>query len=161
MEIWNERRRYDRGCAVKQVLSKGIGAAAGGASGAKIAAALLTKGAALTFGTVGLVIIGVIIGAVVVAKIADTIYDPRNANRMEEAVQESIARFKEEVNRTRTQMIAQVSAQMKEIFANELAIADGYFKEFRMSVNIEERNLPLLEANLEQIHDLLRAIERR
>ena len=162
LEIWKERKRYDRARLTERTLSVGGGALGGALGGAAIASAVFKAGtAAMTFGMTGLVIIGVIVGAVVVAKIASNLYDPRNADRMEEAVQKSIAQFKEEVNRTRTQMIEQVSAQMKEIFSNELAIADGYFKEFRMSVNIEERNLPLLETNLEQIHDLLRAIEQK
>ena len=162
LEIWKERKRYDRARLTERTLSGGGGALGGALGGVAIASTIFKAGtAAMAIGMTGLVIIGVIVGAVVVTKIASNLYDPRNADRMEEAVQKSIAQFKEEVNRTRIQMIEQVSAQMKEIFANELAIADGYFKEFRMSVNIEERNLPLLETNLEQIHDLLHAIEQK
>ena len=48
---------------------------------------------------------------------------------------------------------------MKDIFSQELASADGYFTEFRMSVNIDERRLPLIETKLEETYRLLKAIE--
>lgn len=126
LEIWKERKRYDRARLTERTLSVGGGALGGALGGAAIASAVFKAGtAAMTFGMTGLVIIGVIVGAVVVTKIASNLYDPRNADRMEEAVQKSIAQFKEEVNRTRTQMIEQVSAQMKEILQMNWQLRTG------------------------------------
>ena len=67
--------------------------------------------------------------------------------------------FRQEVGRIRVEMTEQVSRQVKDIFSQELASADGYFTEFRMSVNIDERRLPLIETKLEETYRLLKAIE--
>ena len=56
-------------------------------------------------------------------------------------------------------MIEQITAQITEIFENELAAVDGCFAEFRMSVNIDERKIPLLEQRLLEAEDLLMKID--
>ena len=103
--------------------------------------------------------VGGFLGAVAIKKIADTLYAPQSANRMEKAVKQCVEQFRQEVGRIRIEMTEQVSRQVKDIFSQELASADGYFTEFRMSVNIDERRLPLIETKLEETYRLLKAIE--
>lgn len=162
LQIWQERKKYDNRILLEQTLSGLGGATAGTVGGAALGSAIFTAKTMVGLcGTAGLIVIGAIIGAVLIKKIVGNLYEPGNANRMEETVQKCIEQFKEEVNRARIQMTGQISMQMKEIFASELTTVDGYFTEFRMSVNIDEQKLPLMEAKLQEIHNLLNAIEAK
>ena len=105
-------------------------------------------------------VIGAIVAAAAAYSIVKVFFDPRNDNQMEETKQKCIAQFKAEVDKTRTVMIEQIASQIRGIFKNELTTIDLSFSEFRMSVNIDERKIPLLEAQLQETAKLLEAICR-
>lgn len=158
MQIWNERKKYDNNIRN----SKAISTVGGGVIGGYVGATYLTAAlgvAAGTFAGVCLLAIGAIVGALLIKKLAKELYSPYAANRMEEATQKCIEQFKEEVDHTRVEMIEQVTRQITTIFENELASVDNCFTEFRMSVNIDERNIPLLEQKMQEAEELLLKIE--
>ena len=181
LQIWEERKKYDAKIRNRKVLSTiggggalgTLGAIGGVALGNAVTAALgeaattgvagaimgATAGAAGTaigaVAGVALLVIGLIVGAVVVNKIAKTLYDPRAVGKMEENVQKCIEEFKTEVNNTRIRMVEQVSAQISTIFENELISVDNCFTEFRMSVNIDEKRIPMLEERLIETENIL------
>lgn len=129
------------GTAVAGTAATGVGALAG----------TLVGGIAV----IALVGIGVIVGAALVNSIAKRLYDPKAADRMEENTRKCIEQFKEEVNRTRAEMVQRVTGQITTIFEDELASVDNCFTEFRMSVNIDERKIPLLEQKMQEAEELL------
>ena len=171
MQIWEERRKYDQRIATRKVASIGGGGAVGGALGffaashmaATVAATATTTAAAgVAAGSIGMIClvgIGVIVGAVAINYLAKTLYDPKAGEKMEKATQKCIEQFKAEVSNTRTEMIAQISEQIRTIFQEELMSVDGCFTDFRMSVNIDEKKIPLLEQNLLKTQNLLKQIE--
>lgn len=136
----------------------GVGTLAGGGGGVLLYA-MATEAIAVTGGTV-LIAVACIAGAVAVWKIAKPLFESWNDDQMEETKQKCIAQFKEEVDKTRSVMIEQIASQIREIFKNELTTIDLSFSEFRMSVNIDERKIPLLEAQLQETAKLLEAIGR-
>lgn len=183
MQIWKEREKYDARIRNRKMLSTLGGSGTFGTAGAvcgvligkaagkaaekaalKIAGKEAAEVAAAVGGPVGalaviaLVGIGVIVGAALINSITKTIYDPKAAEKMEEATQKCIEQFKTEVNNTRGKMIEQISAQITEIFEKELTSVDGCFSDFRMSVNIDEKKIPLLEQKLMEADRLLKQI---
>lgn len=164
LQIWNERKKYDARIRNRKVLSTIGGGGIGGTVGVAGAAALGAKvggGLGLLVGGIvgaGLLGIGVIVGAVAVNLIVKTLYDPKAAEKMEEATQKCIEQFKAEVDNTRIKMIEQVSLQIAEIFDEELASVDGCFTDFRISVNIDEKKIPVLEQKLIETEKLIREI---
>lgn len=173
MQIWKEREKYDGKIRNRKVLSTIGGGGIGGTVGVAGAVAiggvakgavigLLGEAAASAVGGIvgclagaGLVGIGVIVGAVVINSIVKTFWDPKAAEKMEEATQKCIERFKAEVDNTRVKMIEQISAQITEIFEKELASVDGCFTDFRISVNIDEKKIPVLEQKLIETEKLI------
>ncbi len=163
MQIWEARKKYDTAIQTREAAGISAGAVAGTALGLKVAPmiinALELSGGVALGAQVACIVIGVIIGAAVINSIAKKICDPRNENKLEETTRKCIEEFKTEVNQTRIRMIDQITAQITEIFENELAAVDGCFAEFRMGVNIDERNIPMLEQRLLAVEDLLTKIE--
>ncbi len=158
MQIWNERKKYDNNIRNSKAIST-VGGVAGGVylSASYLAPALGV--AAGSFAGVCLLAIGAIVGALLIKKLAKELYAPYAANQMEQTTQKCIEQFKEEVNHTRVEMIEQVTRQITTIFENELASVDNCFTEFRMSVNIDERKIPLLEQKMQEAEELLLKIE--
>ena len=170
MQIWNEREKYDAKIRNRKLISSAggvTGAGAGGVAGgiaikAAAVGAKVAAGKAVTLGIIGggaIFVIGAIVGVVVINAIAKSLYDPKAADKMEENVQKCIEQFKSEVNNTRINMIEQISSQITEIFKTELASVDSCFTDFRMSVNIDEKKIPLLEQHLLEAEDLLMRLE--
>lgn len=170
LQIWNERKKYDARIRNSKGISIGGGGGAGaigglalagvkvkGATtlGATVAAAL---GAPVWVGTAAIIVVGVITSAVIFNTMAKVFYAPYAADKMEDATQKCIEQFKTEVNKTRVKMIEQISAQITEIFEKELASVDGCFTDFRISVNVDERKIPLLEQKLIETGKLLEQI---
>lgn len=158
MQIWNERKKYDNNIRN----SNAISAVGGGIIGGYVGTTYLTAAlgvAATSFAGGCLLVFGAIVGALLIKKLAKELYAPYVANQMEERTQKCIEQFKEEVNHTRVEMIEQVTKQITMIFENELASVDNCFTEFRMSVNIDERKIPLLEQKMQKAEELLLKIE--
>lgn len=158
LQIWEERKKYDAKIRNRKVFSIIGGGGAGGTlgvvGGVALGSAVETVAISVLAG-VALLGIGVIVGAAVVNKIAKSLYDPKAADKMEENVQKCIEQFKIEVNNTRIKMVEQVSAQITTIFEDELISVDNCFTEFRMSVNIDEKRIPMLEERLIEAEHLL------
>lgn len=174
MEIWNERKKYDAKIRNRKIGSAvggtavGVagGVALGGAVGSAVTSALGGAAAATVVGGLAGIIaagaligIGAIVGTLVINAIAKAVFDSKAANQMEANVQKCIEQFKTEVNHTRINMIEQVTSQITDIFKTELASVDNCFTDFRMSVNIDERKIPLLEQHLLEAEDLLMKLE--
>lgn len=159
LQIWEARERRDRRCNIERAgaVVGGAAAGAGVVAGAGAVAGVLGTGLVVSGGWV---VIGAIVAAAAAYSIVKVFFDPRNDNQMEETKQKCIAQFKAEVDKTRTVMIEQIASQIRGIFKNELTTIDLSFSEFRMSVNIDERKIPLLEAQLQETAKLLEAIGR-
>lgn len=172
LQVWSAREEYDAALRKRRALAVLGGGGAGGVPGviggvavgkAVAAGAMAGIGVAkgIFYGIAaggGLVIIGIIVGAALVNSIAKLLYDPKAAGKMEETTQKCIEQFKAEVEHTRKIMLEQITAQITEIFEKELASVDSCFTEFRMSVNIDERKLPILEQKLLETEKLLQYI---
>lgn len=162
LQIWEERKKHDEKLAVERTLSKVSGGVVGAAGSVLAIKALmavgLKLGGALLLGA-GLVPISVIVGATTIYSIAKVLYEPRADRHMEEVTQNCIAQFKDEISKTKAAMTEQIALQIRDIFAGELATVDRLFAEFRMSVNIDERKLPLLDVQLNDIEKLLQIID--
>lgn len=163
LQIWQERMKYDARIRNREILATRGGGVTGGAlgvaGGLALGAAVSATGFVTAIAASGLAVIGFIVGAFVINSIAKALYDPRAAEKMEKVTQECIEQFKSEVGRTRTEMIAQISEQIATIFQEELTAVDGCFTEFRMSVNIDEKKIPVLEQKLMETQKLLKQID--
>ena len=159
LQIWEARERRDRRRNIERAgaVVGGAAAGAGVVAGAGAVAGVLGTGLVVSGGWV---VIGAIVAAAAAYSIVKVFFDPRNDNQMEETKQKCIAQFKAEVDKTRTVMIEPIASQIRGIFKNELTTIDLSFSEFRMSVNIDERKIPLLEAQLQETAKLLEAIGR-
>ena len=140
--------------AASMAIAEGAASSAGAAA-TGVLAGILTGGIA----AIALVGIGVIVGAALVNSIAKRLYDPKAADKMEENTRKCIEQFRKEVNGTRSRMIGEVTKQITTIFEDELVSVDNCFTEFRMSVNIDERKIPMLEQKMQEAEELLLRIE--
>lgn len=171
LQIWDARKKYDRSIKMREDVGLTAGAAGGGTlTTATLGMMALKKGTEVTIKSIlgaafgspfaPLIIVGTLAGALLINKLAKDFFDPKAADRMEETTQKCIEQFKSEVDQTRKIMIAQITSQITSIFENELSVIDGCFTEFRMSVNIDERKMPLLEQKLAETERLLEKIDR-
>lgn len=176
LQIWKGRKKYDESIARRKTLSWAAGGSAGigagvagagslasfvsggitaaGGSGAVAGAAVFAGGTAGIFAVTGLIGIGIIVGAAAGNALAKKLFDPKAAREMEKNTLECIQQFQEEVSRIRKVMVKQVTDQVIDLFDRELALVDGCFTDFRISVNVEGENLPLLQRKLEKIERL-------
>lgn len=158
MQIWDERKKCDTKIQSSKTISTAGGAVIGGYAGATCLTVALGVTAG-SFAGICLLAIGAIVGALVIMKMAKELYAPHAANQMEESTRKCIEQFKEEVNHTRAEMIEQVTGQITTIFEDELFAVDNCFTEFRMSVNIDGRKIPLLEQKMQEAEELMLRIE--
>lgn len=171
MKIWAERDKYDKKVNKAAMTGAGAGAVAGGGAVAGVAAivgvAQAAEGASLlTAAVTGITsaglwpVVAAVVGAVFIAKMAKKISSAKNMTEMERCVQEAISDFKIEVSRTKNQMTDQIMETIDAIFKRELESADKTFLDFRMSVNIDAKNIPLLEDRMDKINVLMDKIEK-
>ena len=166
LKIWSEREKFDNWKEQRKTVSVTGGGGLGGGlgvaavlKGAPAVASFLKLGTAATIGgSVAVIVVCAILGAVVINKIAKTIFDPKMANKMEEACQKCIEDFKMEVAHTRHVMTEQITGQVKELFERELNSIDGYFTEFRISVNVDGEKIPRLEKSMEKVTQMIEVI---
>lgn len=171
MKIWAEREKYE-----KKVSNAGmIGGAAGAITGAGtisgiaalsgIAKAVegtsIAAGAAAGVAGIGVLwpVVAAVVGAIAISDMAKKIASAKSTEEMELRVQEAISDFRLEVSQTKEQMTDQILETIDAIFKRELDSADKTFLDFRMSVNIDARNIPLLEERMEKINVLMDKIE--
>lgn len=171
MKIWAERDKYDKKVNKAAMTGAGAGAVAGGGAVAGVAAIVGVANAAegaslLTAAVTGITsaglwpVVAAVVGAVFIAKMAKKISSAKNMTEMERCVQEAISDFRIEVSRTKNQMTDQIMETIDAIFKRELESADKTFLDFRMSVNIDAKNIPLLEDRMDKINVLMDKIEK-
>lgn len=170
MKIWAERDKYDKKVNKAAMTGAGAGAVAGGGAVAGVAAIVgvaQAEGASLlTAAVTGITsaglwpVVAAVVGAVFIAKMAKKISSAKNMTEMERCVQEAISDFRIEVSRTKNQMTDQIMETIDAIFKRELESADKTFLDFRMSVNIDAKNIPLLEDRMDKINVLMDKIEK-
>lgn len=163
LQIWHAREEYERKIKNNKEISYVSGTLGGVAVGdallllIKLVAKEAVKFTAATY--MGGAVVGLLVGAVVIPKVVKIKFEPKEADKMEEAARVAVNEFKLEVNNTRKMMIEQISQQVTELFERELKFVDTCFTEFRMSVNIDELKLPELEDRLSKTVRLLEKVE--
>ena len=173
MKIWNARDDYDRKVEIISAGGAVTGAAIGGTAafvtGKAATALILAKATAETsamaatvtgIGTILWPVVGALIGAIIIKRIAKKIAQASAGADLEKATQEAIKEFKEEISKTRCEMVADILKTIDEIFNRELALVDKSFSEYRMSVNIDGKNIPVLEQRMEKIQSMLVQLEK-
>lgn len=156
MKIWNARDAYDREV---EIISAG-GAATGAAIGGVAAFAMVKVAAISGVGTILWPVVGVLIGGIIISKITKKIAQASAGADLERATQEAIKEFKEEISKTRSEMLADILKTIDEIFNRELTLVDKSFSEYRMSVNIDGKNIPVLEQRMEKVQSMLIQLEK-
>lgn len=188
MKIWNARDAYDREVEIISAGGAATGAAIGGVaafamgkttaslllahSATVSAAATTTEAIAMAAKTAQVAstlattlttfwpIVGALISAVVIYKIAKKIAQSVAGEDLEKVCKEAIKEFKEEISKTRSEMLANILKTIDEIFNRELALVDKSFSEYRMSVNIDGKNIPVLEQRMEKVQSMLIQLEK-
>lgn len=181
MELWKARGAYERVLANAEVAGGALGAVSGAGAGMSVAgtfASVMTAigakagtaagakagvAAAVTaVNAVGAVLwpaVGAVIGALVIARIAKKIASANTLPELEKKTAEAIAEFRDEAEKNKNEIIEQIFETIEKLFVRETEGADKLFMEFRMSVNIEEKNMFRLEDKLNAIQGYLQQIE--
>lgn len=157
MGVWKARGDYDAALAKKGIKGaiKGGGVGAGlGAIGA-VVSYIAAESVVLA---VAWPVVGVILGAVIISKLAKKMSKASAQKDMWAVYEECVAEFKQEVSQIKEEMTEQVLQTVTEIFDREVRSMDNTFKDFRMAVNIDSRNVPLLEAKLETVQNFMEQI---
>ncbi len=134
------------------------GVAAGTAVGAKAGVAAVVT-AVNAVGAVLWPVVGAVIGALVIARIAKKIASANTLPELEKKTAEAIAEFRDEAEKNKAEITEQIFETIEKLFVRETEGADKLFMEFRMSVNIEEKNMFRLEDKLNAIQGYLQQIE--
>lgn len=166
MKLWKARESYDKKQKVTKAAGFSAGAAGSGGTALAVAHAVaVASEAATAFTAGGLIISGLVavVGGIVVMEMAKKIFSAKNMEDLEKKTQECIFDFKAEVLKIRKEMTGQILTAVEELFQRELANLDQTFVDFRMSVNIDSKNIPLLEERLKtvsQLMDKVKLLER-
>lgn len=178
MGVWKARGEYDatlaeegkKGTIAGGSIGGGLGlvgtvvtmiaTGAGGAATAGGAAGAVGAGIGIATSTIATLwpVIGVILGAVIISKLAKKMSKASAQKDMWAVYEECVAEFKQEVSQIKGEMTEQVLQTVTEIFEREVRSMDNTFKDFRMAVNIDSRNVPLLEAKLETVQNFMEQI---
>lgn len=183
MKVWKARGEYEKKLTFAKAVGGVGGIAAGGgaayflagaAAASATATAAATTGAAATVSGIiaaglsgGIILwplVGAALGGLILADISKKIASAKNMPEMEQKVRESVEEFKLEVAGTKEKMTEQILGTVEAIFKRELETTDKTFLDFRMSVNIDSKNIPLLEERMNQIkeyRDKIEELERR
>lgn len=163
MKAWQAREVYDK--TVCQSEKRGM--ALGGLGGAGAGSAAVGIGALLVkAGTIGQLaagaalwpVVGLLVGAVLISKLAKRMAKASAQANMYAEYQACVAEFKEEVAKIKAEMSAEIMDTITAIFDRELKNADGSFTDFRMTVNIDSRNIPVLECRMQTVDELMEQI---
>lgn len=163
MGVWKARGEYDATLAEEKKKGFWKGAGLGGGLGlVGTVVTLATAGTEIATATTVMAIlwpvIGVILGAVIISKLAKKLSKASAQKDMWAVYEECVAEFKQEVSQIKGEMTEQVLQTVTEIFDREVRSMDNTFKDFRMTVNIDSRNVPLLEAKLETVQNFMEQI---
>lgn len=162
MKLWMSRGRYDRIVMNSETAGRVAGTAGGAGAGLAVAnvfGAALGKGVVTALGMIFWPAVGAIIGAAVIASIAKKIASANTLPQLEKKTAEAVAEFREEVAKTKAEMTTQILETVERMFRQEIETMDRSFSDFRMSVNIEGRNISMLEDRMRTIHGYLQEIK--
>lgn len=160
IKIWQARNACDQKIERGEVAGAVTGGITGGGvvmgakafgvlkSGAAVATALTPK-ALLAAGVFAFV------GGIALKKAANKVFTAKGMEELEVRTREFINEFKMEVSNTKNVMTEQITTDVGELFLRELSKADKVFLDFRMSVNIDSRNIPVLEEKINKIQVLM------
>lgn len=162
-KLWAERDKYDRKVNNATVLGTMGGAIAGAGVtvGGVAAVGAISGGAASAIVAMGVLwpVVAAVIGGVFISQMAKKISSSKNMLELEKNVQEAIKDFKIEVSKTREQMVTQIMDTLDSMFKQELEAADRAFADFRLSVNIDGRNIPLLDEKMRKVNMIMAYLE--
>lgn len=163
MGVWKARGEYDVSLEKKGI--KGAVAGGGIGTGLGLIGTVTTMivsggGAAITTSVLATLwpVVGAIMGAVLIARLAKKMSKASAQKDMWTVYEECVAEFKQEVSQIKGEMTEQILQTVTEIFDREVRSMDNTFKDFRMAVNIDSRNVPLLEAKMETVQKFMEQI---
>jgi len=159
MKLWKARGDRDRIVGNVNTAGKVTGAAAGIGAGIAVAHGIGATAAGAAVGAVLWPVVGAIIGVVLISKIAREIASANTLPDLEKKVAGAIAEFKEEVAKTKIEMTQRVLDTVERMFQIEVENVDKSFSGFRMAVNIDSKNIPLLEDRLKIINSYVAQIK--
>lgn len=156
MKVWEARGEYEK----KLTFAQAVGGAGGIAAGGGAAYLLAGSVAGLTGATLALwPLVGAALGGLFLAEKAKEIASAKSMPELEQKVRESVEEFKLEIAGTKEKMTGEVLTTIEAIFKRELETTDKTFLDFRMAVNIDSRNIPLLEERMNQMEEYIGKIE--
>lgn len=161
-KIWQERDKYDRKVNNATLLGAIGGAIAGtgatvGGVGTIGALGGVSSGATGAIAAMGILwpAVVAVVGAVFISQMAKRISSSKNMNEMEKNIQLAINDFRIEVSNTREQMVTQIMDTLDAMIQQEIEAVDRTFADFRMTVNIDGRNIPLLDEKVKKLNMIM------
>ena len=145
LKIWDARNARERTERNAQIAGFVTGAAGTGVMVAGSAGALLGG-------------LAVVVSGMIVMKMAKEIFSAKGMEEMERKTHEAIGDFKEEVKRIKEELTEQVFSTVEDLFQAELGKMDKTFADFRKSVNIDGKNIPILEERMKKTAFLMEKI---
>lgn len=137
LKIWDARNARERTERNAQIAGFVTGAAGTGVMVAGSAGALLGG-------------LAVVVSGMIVMKMAKKIFSAKSMEEMERKTHEAIGDFKAEVERIKEELTEQVLSTVEDLFQAELGKMDKTFADFRKSVNIDGKNIPILEERMKK-----------
>ncbi len=156
MKLWQARSERDR----RVLIAKEAGMLGGALAGMAPGAALIAAHTGIVLGAgVFIAVVGTIIGAAVISNMAKNIFTATGNEEMKKKVDVAIYEFKTEIEKTKRDMTQKILERVDAMFLQELDACDKTFMEYRMAVNIEERNIPRLEEKFEVIRGIMKELD--
>lgn len=172
-KMWNTREKHDQRVKVSSTISGVIGGTTGAvgtamwATNGLIASFLSANGATATAVmviTAPTMIIPIASGSalfgVLSYKLVEKVVKKISTGNLEKKMEKYIEEFKVDVANTKEKMKEQILENVEKMFIMELDSADKSFADFRISVNIDKRNIPKLELRMEKMKELLQQYEQ-
>lgn len=163
VKVWQARNACDQKIERGEAAGAVTGSVAGGGAvmGVKALSVLKSGAAAATILTPKVLLVAggvAFAGGLALKTAANAIFTAKGTEELEIKTREFINEFKTEVSNTQNVMTKQVLTAVEELFLKELSEADRSFLDFRMSVNIDSRNIPILEEKMNKIQVIMENI---
>lgn len=149
-KVWAARRRYELQTTVTPVVTSAatmtVGVAAATAIGLSISA-------------VGAIVAGLVLataGYEAGKVLAEKLFDGKLIENTEKYIEE----FKQKIAEIRSDLEQQVMEKLDELFENEFQALDKNLLQFRTTINIDSRKIPLLESYLQDMEVLMKQFTR-
>lgn len=172
-KMWNARETHDRNVKISSTIGGAIGSAVGTATTAMWATNGLIAGFMSSFGTTATAFMvisnptmlipiaaGTLLFGVGTHELVEKIITIKSNEKLDEKMQVYIEEFQTQVAAAKENMTEQILENIENIFIGELDTVDKSFADFRMSVNIDSKNIPMLEVQMEKVQDLLEQLNQ-